>query len=186
MILPHRPRRSPSPDPCESLLAPRPYLPGSSFSSLSRSPLATCSLTPFFATDPKKRLLSPMIATLPKKPGNNPCVCHTSETPRGVGLSHSSNSRQLSTASIYPLSFHILAHSFVQRTSRICLSFNHLRTLFLATEGMGGMLCLSPLPYSLSPFFPHSFPKTPGCGGIPHSSNFQLSTFNFQLGRPSC
>src|SRR5216684_2424794 len=158
MILLHRPRRSPSPDPCESLLALRPYLPGSSsFSVLSPAPLATSSLTPFLATDPKKHLLSPMIATLPKTPGNNPCVCHTSEPPGGwVFLILQAFDFQLSTASIYPLSFHILAHSSVQRTTRICLSFNHLRTLFLATEGMGGMLCLSPLPYSLSPFFPHS------------------------------
>src|SRR5713226_7104035 len=33
------------------------------------------------------------------------------------------------------LSFHTLAHSFAQRASRICFPFNHLRTLFTATEG---------------------------------------------------
>src|SRR5216684_4139073 len=158
MILLHRPRRSPSPDPCESLLALRPYLPGSSsFSVLSPAPLATSSLTPFLATDPKKHLLSPMIATLPKTPGNNPCVCHTSEPPGGwVLLILQTFDFQLSTASIYPLSFHILAHSFVQRTTRICLSFNHLRTLFLATEGMGGHAL--PIP---SPLFPIPFLSAP-------------------------
>ena len=39
------------------------------------------SLTPLFATDPKKHLVSPFLATLPKTPSRKSFVCHTSKTP---------------------------------------------------------------------------------------------------------
>ena len=69
------------------------------------------------------------IATLPKTPVSNPCVCHTSETPPGVvtlnvptfnvQLSMRNANLPIGVALLnfhllpaYPLSFHILAHSF--------------------------------------------------------------------------
>jgi hypothetical protein len=50
-----------------------------------KSPVATHhSLTPLFATLPKNSPVSPIIATDPKTPLSNPCVCHTCEIPRGL------------------------------------------------------------------------------------------------------
>jgi hypothetical protein len=43
-------------------------------------------LSPLLATDPRKRLLSLIIATLPKTPSRKSFVCHTSKTPRGPFL----------------------------------------------------------------------------------------------------
>ena len=52
------------------------------------SPLATCQspllLSLLFATHPKKRPISPFLATLPKTPSRKSFVCHTSKTPRGL------------------------------------------------------------------------------------------------------
>src|SRR6266705_1354648 len=44
-------------------------------------------LSPFLATHPKNRLLTPIIATLPKPHSRKPFACHTSKTPRGVMVS---------------------------------------------------------------------------------------------------
>src|SRR5919108_61587 len=36
-------------------------------------------LSPFFATDPRNRPLSPLVATLPKTPSRKSFICHTSD-----------------------------------------------------------------------------------------------------------
>ncbi len=52
------------------------------------SPLATCQspllLSLLFATHPKKRPISPFLATLPNTPSRKSFVCHTSKTPPGA------------------------------------------------------------------------------------------------------
>ena len=64
---------------------------------------------------------------------------------------------------IQSLWFHAVTHSFAQRAAHICPIFNHFRALSIVTEGVGGALPqklttpgLSPIPYTLSPFFSHS------------------------------
>ena len=47
----------------------------------------TQALNPLAATLAENHLVSPIIATLPKKGVSNACVCHTSETPLGLLLS---------------------------------------------------------------------------------------------------
>ena len=67
--------------------------------------LTSSSLSPYPATLPENHLLSPIIATDPKSPSNNPFVCHTSDTPRG------SSYERLSTfvSQVYPPISHRLA-----------------------------------------------------------------------------
>src|SRR5216684_2392881 len=43
-------------------------------------------ITPFLATHPQNAPLTPFLATHPKPPSRKPFVCHTSETPQGVGV----------------------------------------------------------------------------------------------------
>jgi hypothetical protein len=51
----------------------------------SLSPYLLCSIS-FPCHTSENTPVSPIIATDPKTPLSNPCVCHTSETPRGVHL----------------------------------------------------------------------------------------------------
>ena len=44
-----------------------------------------------------------------------------------------------SASSIQSLCFQNITHSFAQRAAHICFSFNHFRTLSIATEGVGGV-----------------------------------------------
>ena len=79
--------------------------------------------------------VSPAIATDPKMPSRKPFACHTSETPR-AGSQHSNlqPSNIQTIPQIYPLSFHILAHSFAlfcthqKPNSFIFIQFRTLRT----------------------------------------------------------
>src|SRR6267378_3097367 len=86
---------------------------------------------------------------------------------------------------IQPLSFVTFMHSSAQRTTLIHFSFNHLHTLYTATEGVGGTpspnLPTFPRVYDLSPLFPyhcalfctflHSQKTQPPCfQSFPHSS----------------
>lgn len=81
--------------------------------------LAT-ALTPFLATDPKNRPLSPIIATLPEMPSCKPFVCHTCDAlPPGSDLA----------ATIYPLpTFCSLGHSG-QQLPGLVPHFRSSRTL---------------------------------------------------------
>ncbi len=184
MILPYRPRLCPSSDPCESLLAPRAYFPGSSsFSSLFHSPLATYSLTPLFATDPKKHLLSPMIATLPKRPEITP-VFATHPSPPGGG---SFSFFKLSIFNFRPLPSIPFLFTFLRTLlsngqpvsaflSITCELFSSRRRVW----GVCSAYPHSPIPYPLS--FRTLCQKHPGVGVflILQTFNFQLSTFNLE------
>src|ERR1700687_6320575 len=81
---------------------------------------------------------------------------------------------------IQPLWFHTVTHSFARRETHICLIFNHFRTLSIVAEGGGGSLKnsttpgLSPIPYTLSPFFSHSCVLS--CTFL-HSSKAQFISF---------
>jgi len=79
--------------------------------------------------------VSPVTATDPKMPSRKPFACHTSETPRGRFSTFQPSTFQHSNdSSIYPLSFHILAHSFAlfcthqKPNSFIFIQFRTLRT----------------------------------------------------------
>ncbi len=82
--------------------------------------------------------VSPIIATDPKTHLSKSCICHTSEIPPGValasptlGLPHpQAFQRFLQLSPIpYPLSFHILAHSFAL-TKNSTLLFSSASALF--------------------------------------------------------
>src|SRR5229473_5469879 len=87
----------------------------------------------------------------------------------------------LSASFIQSLWFHTVTHSFARRATHICLIFNHFRTLSIVTEGVGGLSVknsttpgLSPIPYTLSPFFSHSCALS--CTFL-HSEKTQLLSF---------
>src|SRR6266852_6371740 len=106
---------------------------------------------------------------------------------------------------IQPLSFLTFTHSSAQRTTPIYFSFNHLHTLSIATEGLGGTpppnLPTFPRVYDLSPLFSyhwalfcaflHAQKTQPPCfQAIPHSASKNTTTgvgggVNLQ-GRPPC
>src|SRR5260370_28130712 len=90
--------------------------------------------------------VSPAVATLPKAHLSKPCICHTSDPPGGShGLSDARTSTPPSVPTIpptinYPLSFHILAHSFAQFCTRQKLNpfiFKRFRTLCTKPPGVG-------------------------------------------------
>ena len=88
-----------APSPCPTI--PHPLTPVISilykniegrgpFLSFQRSNVQTClpfSPNSFHCHTSENSPVSPTIATLPKMRVSNPCVCHTSETPRGCILS---------------------------------------------------------------------------------------------------
>src|SRR5712692_7247234 len=64
-----------------------------------------------------------------------------------------------SLPSVQPLCFQSVTHSSTQRAQHIFFSFNHFRTLFIATEGVGVLPTFQPsnlqtcqLSHQLSPF----------------------------------
>src|SRR5712664_2944059 len=87
----------------------------------------------------------------------------------------------VSASFIQSLWFHTVTHSFARRVTHICLIFNHFRALSIATEGVEGLSVknsttpgLSPIPYTLSPFFSHSCALS--CTFL-HSEKTQLASF---------
>src|SRR5882724_8804868 len=66
--------------------------------------------------------ISPAVATLPKAPVSNPCVCHTSETPRG---SYSQRSNVISPIHI----LFILLRTLLRHERINLFIFNRFRTL---------------------------------------------------------
>lgn len=81
------------PAPCKAsgserstVCVPRMKLRGESIEDSELVGKDLSSLTLVFATDPKNRQLSLIIATLPKTRSRKPLVCHTSDTPRGCAL----------------------------------------------------------------------------------------------------
>ncbi len=88
-------------------------------------------LSPLVATDPKKHLLTPIIATLPKNPLPQVlCLPHIQDPPGVLSTSQPSPVATVQNDSrIYPLCFHILAHSFPARQDLISFLLNALRTL---------------------------------------------------------
>src|SRR5258708_33284100 len=108
-------------------VATQPRRPLDSFSGPTLSPYRP-SPNSFPCHTSENSPVSLAIATLPKTPVSNPCVCHTSETPPGVVTLNVPTNVQLSMRNAnlpigvallnfhllpaYPLSFHILAHSF--------------------------------------------------------------------------
>src|SRR5713226_8814623 len=106
--------------------------------------------------------VSPSIATLPKTPVSNPCVCHTCETPRGWGslltlapnFQPSTFNFQLSTFSIHPLSFQFFPDTPTQRPLINPFAINSLRALFIATGGVPPpSIFFSPPPAARAPQF---------------------------------
>src|SRR5258708_25734074 len=117
MLAARQPRRSPDLFPAWPLFPTR-YL-----------------LTPFIATDPKKRLSSPIIATLPKSPFVTPMFATHPRPPgwltldvptsKHLGIPNLQTCQQSNVPTIYPLSFHILANSFA--CFCICAKVNPFR-----------------------------------------------------------
>src|SRR6266446_10772242 len=75
------------------------------------------------------------------------------------GRSNASTCKRFNVFPSYPLSFQSFTHSPTQRETRICFSFNHLRTLSIATEGV-------PPPTSHFGTHPLRIPRSP-CSTIP-------------------
>src|SRR6266478_3230466 len=133
-------------------------------SSFTSFPYLATSLPPYFLFSnsfpchtSENSPVSPSIATLPKTPVSNPCVCHTCETPRGWGslLTLAPNSQpstfnfQLSTFSIQ-----FFLDTPTQRPLTNPFAINSLRALFIA---MGGVpppsIFFSPPPAARAPQF---------------------------------
>src|SRR6266849_7572155 len=131
-------------------------------SSFTSFPYLATSLPPYFLFSnsfpchtSENSPVSPSIATLPKTPVSNPCVCHTCETPRGWGsLLTLAPNFQLSTFSIHPLSFQFFLDTPTQRPLINPFAINSLRILFIATEGVPPpSIFFSPPPTARAPQF---------------------------------
>jgi|SRR5690242_15575568 hypothetical protein len=61
---------------------------------LQTSALLKTRLSPFLATHPRNRPVSPLLATLPKTASRKPFVCHTYETPPGGCFSPTANGKR--------------------------------------------------------------------------------------------
>ena len=138
-------------------------------SSFTSFPYLATSLPPYFLFSnsfpchtSENSPVSPSIATLPKTPVSNPCVCHTCETPRGWGslltlapnFQPSTFNFQLSTFSIHPLSFQFFPDTPTQRPLINPFAINSLRTLFIATGGVHlPPIFFSPPPTARAPQF---------------------------------
>ncbi len=83
------------------------------------------------------------------------------------GRSNASTCKRFNVFPSYPLSFQSFTHSPTQRETRICFSFNHLRTLSIATEGV-------------PPHFPlwNSPPAYPPVSLLHYTSYFHTVTWN--------
>ena len=90
--------------------------------------------------------VSPAVATLPKTPVSNPCVCHTSETPLGE-VSYEPTGSPSSSLRPIPLSPYptfLLSHFFSHSCALFCTHeklksfvFNRFRTLCQKPPGVG-------------------------------------------------
>jgi len=110
-----------------------------------------CSPSPksFHCHRSENSAVSPAIATDPKTPRNNPCRCHTSETPRGVVTPYIPyfNLSTVQCELTYPLYFHILANSFALIKTTIPL-FSTDSALFAKNHPGWGTLSLLASPTS--------------------------------------
>src|SRR5712691_3400253 len=111
--------------------------------------------------------VSPAVATLPKTRVSNPCVCHTSEIPRGRYLTSQPALHPLPYVpspcppiplSCYPISFHTLAHSFAL-TKNSTLLFSTASALFAKNHpGWGrGAFFSEPVEKALSSYHAKKF-----------------------------
>ena len=115
--------------------------PRRSLDSFSRLTPISYPLRPnsFICHTSRNSPVSPTIATDPKLPLSKSCICHTSETTRGIPVPHQRSDVQIEAPlrlwsgdhdavgtrnhfnvfPTYPLSFHILAHSLARRKTQL-------------------------------------------------------------------